>query len=131
MATILHGKLGSAAFTAAGAVVLGDGELTWTLEITGDTADTTSATDAVFVGRVGTFSSWTATVTSNDSSVTYTDSQLVASMGQTASLVLKVGSASSTYTGNGILTGFGKGMDTEGVFQYTFNFQGTGAIVLS
>lgn len=130
MGAILHGKGGSASWSGGG-LALADGELTWVAELTGDTADTTSATDATFVGRVGTFISWTATVTSNDTAASYTDTLLVAGLGASGSLVLIEGAASSTYTGTAFLVGFNKSMDINGIFEYTLSFQGTGALVLS
>lgn len=131
-ATIIHGKGGSFTWTDGTIAQLGEGELSWVIGITGSTADTTSMDDALMVGRVGTWKSWTATATVNDMDAEYTEANIfhaTTGLGFSAELALLDGT--NTYTGTGILTGFNKSMDIEGVFNVTFNFQGTGAVVLS
>jgi len=119
--TILHGKGGTVSWsTDTAAFVVNEGMTSWTMNIVGDTADTTSVDDTSYVGRVGTWKSWTASVDTIDAG--YAEAVLFAALGDEAELACKDGSDSqagtggNTYTGTGILVGFSKSMDINGIF---------------
>ena len=131
---VIHGKEGTATWTAG--VSINASIVSWVAEITGDTASSTSTNDKRFVQRLPTWKSWTATVTMDGNDSAWTDSALltdadpvVAGIGATASLVL--GDGTSTYTGNAICNGFNKNVDMNEIVQFTWSFQGTGALTLA
>ena len=128
---IKFGSGGSAAWTD-GTISLGDGEVDWTLEITGETISTNSMDEAVYEARLGSWLDYTATVTVLDADILFTEINLFAAVGATGVLALGDGTKTWTSSANGaMLETVNKTVDANDVVRHTFNFVGTGAITVA
>ncbi len=128
---IKFGSGGSAAWTD-GTISLGDGEVDWTLEITGETIDVNSMDEAVYEARLGSWLDYTATVTVLDADILFTEINLFAAVGSTGVLALGDGTKTWTSAANGaMLETVNKSVGVDDVVRHTFNFVGTGAITVA
>jgi hypothetical protein len=113
------GKNGSITFTGLTA-----GVKSWTLNYSGEVADTTKYSDSGVRTFIGTVSTWNASITG------FFDTANTATVLASATLTLTV-TTGETYAGTAILTGLTVGSAVDGVTTADFTFQGSGVLTIT
>ena len=123
---VLHGKGG--AINWAGTGVDPTEIQSWSVDATGDVAETTAMADT-WKGYLGGFKDWTATIEYNfDNAVVPTALLATDLAGAAAVLTLYFVAAGANVYGSAILTGLSATTDKDDVCKMTATFQGSGAL---
>lgn len=114
------GKSGSVTFTGLTA-----GVKSWSLDLAGDTLETTDYADSGHRTYIAGLDGWTASCELN------WDTANTVSVGDSATLTLTIVNTTETYSGTALVTGISVSSSVEGLVTATINFQGTGTCTLT
>jgi hypothetical protein len=134
--TILHGRFGTMTWTDGTNLIGPDGMTAWTLEITTEMININSADEKEAMARLAGIKSWTATVDTHDCDDAYTEANMFETptagvaidKGLGASATLTLSDGLSTVGGAAYLRSWTKTLDINGIFTWTFDFLGNGAL---
>jgi predicted secreted protein len=114
------GKGGSVTFTGLTA-----GVKSWSLDLAGDTLETTDYDDSGHRTYIAGLDGWTANCELN------WDTANTVSIGDSATLTLTIVSSTEAYSGTALVNGISVSSSVEGVVTATISFQGTGVCTLT
>jgi hypothetical protein len=134
--TILHGRFGTMNWSDGTNLIGPDGVTAWTIDITTNMIDINSVDEKEGMARLSGIKSWTATVDTLDSDIAYTELNMfdtpavgvsiAKGLGKSATLTLSDGT--NTVGGTAYLRSWTKTLDIDGIFTWTFDFLGNGAL---
>jgi hypothetical protein len=134
--TILHGRFGTMNWSDGTNLIGPDGVTAWTIDITTNMIDINSVDEKEGMARLSGIKSWTATVDTQDSDIAYTELNMfdtpavgvsiAKGLGKSATLTLSDGT--NTVGGTAYLRSWTKTLDIDGIFTWTFDFLGNGAL---
>ena len=110
----------------------------WSVDITGETVDTTNFASNGWKESVSTLKSWSGTITVNfDGGADSGEAAIIAGLtsGSSVALVLQTGATGSgtaeKFSGSANVTSMPITNDVNGIIEVSFSFEGTGALTLA
>lgn len=110
----------------------------WSVDITGETVDTTNFASSGWKESVSTLKSWSGTITVNfDGGADAGEALIIAGLvaGTSVALVLTTSATGSgtaeKFSGNANVTSMPVTNDVNGIIEVSFSFEGTGALTLA
>jgi hypothetical protein len=135
MATVVHHGKNSTFSWTDGTITIEAAEVSWVIEVSGEVIDINSADETNYEAKLAGFKTWTLSVDVIDSATLLNEANLFGALGHAtaaATLITTNGSATETYTATAaILIGWSKQLEATGLVKHTFNFQGSGALVVA
>ncbi len=129
--------IGFAGSCTAGGTAVGIAKA-WSLDINGETVDTTDFSSNGWKESVSTLKSWSGSITVNfDGGADTGVAAIIAGLtgGSSVALVLLTGATGSgsaeTFTGSANITSMPMTQDVNGIVEVSFSFEGTGALTLA
>ena len=134
----LTGTQGSATVDtlAAGTPTVIEGVTNWTIDYVGSTAETTGMDDSGVKSFLPTTTEWSGSFeghwdTGNPPYISGANDIMPGLAAGTVTLIATDGTTTVTCAGEAIYTGLGMTASYDGTFDFTFSFQGTGALTIT